>query len=160
MAEYKRPTWADTWMGVALLMGQRSRCVMAQVGAVIVNQDQRIVATGYNGSASNYGPAVLGTDCSSWCPRARGEVPRNGLYDACPAIHAEANAIAYVDRSAIKGGTIYVTRSCCMTCAKLISNSGIGRVVMRIIEDDLHRDPDAVMSYLQQCSISVKAIKE
>lgn len=144
-------------MNVAEIVALRSRCSRARVGAVVVSKNQRISATGYNGPAANWPHE---TDCSDWCPRAQGLAPLDNMYDACPSIHAEANALLYVDRSIVEGGTIYITAACCMQCAKLISNSGISRVVMKIREIDVHRKPEDVIAYLVKCSISVVTHKE
>jgi dCMP deaminase len=142
-------------MQIAETISKRSRCSRAQVGAVVVSSNQRICATGYNGPAANW---PLGTDCIEWCPRAKGEVPLDNTYDTCPSIHAESNALLYVDRSKVEGGTIYVTGACCMQCAKLISNSGIVKVVMKIRDIDVHRRPEDVIAYLEKCEIDVTTI--
>lgn len=148
-----RPSWDQVWMDIAETISGRSRCSRAQVGAVIVSSDQRISATGYNGPAANWPEPG---DCINWCPRAQGKTELDNTYDACPAIHAEANALLYVDRSRVEGGTIYVTGACCMQCAKLVSNSGISRVVMKIRDIDLHRKPELVVAYLEKCGIEVE----
>ena len=122
------------------------------MGAVIVSAEQRIVATGYNGPAAEWPEQG---ECINWCPRARGEAPLDNMYDACPAIHAEANALLYVDRSKSAGGTIYITAPPCMQCAKLISNSGLSKVVCRLRAVDLHRKPHDVLDYLRRCGIEV-----
>lgn len=155
---WRREAWSTTWLEVAEVMSRRSRCVRAQVGAVIVTPSQRIVSTGYNGPAATLERAEY-NQCDSWCPRARGEAPLDASYDACPALHAESNAIAYVDRSAVEGGTIYVTRACCMGCAKLISNSGLCRVVMRVTPEDEHRHPEVVAAYFRDCGIEIEVVK-
>ena len=152
-----RPSWEAIWMEVADVVSQRSRCSRAHIGAVIVDSNQRVCATGYNGPAANLG--VYG-DCVNWCDRAKGLTDLSSAYDGCPSIHAEANALLYVDRTSVQGGTIYVTGAPCMQCAKLISNSGLATVVCRIRETDKHRNPDAVLQYLRDCMISVTTIKD
>jgi deoxycytidylate deaminase len=82
------------------------------------------------------------------------------VYDACPAIHAEANALLYVDRSQVEGGTLYVTSAVCMQCAKLVSNSGVARVVMVVRGSDTHRNPHEVVAYLEKCGMRVSAVPE
>lgn len=139
-------------MRVADAVALRSRCSRAQIGAVVVSKDQRISATGYNGPASTL---PVDGDCINWCPRAQGATPLNNTYDSCPSIHAEANALLYVDRSRVEGGTIYITDAACYQCAKLISNAGIQRVVMRIGTRAAHRLPDDTVAYLKQCNIDV-----
>lgn len=145
-----RQSWDDTWIQVADVIAERSRCSRAHIGAVIVDDKKRVRATGYNGQASKL---MVAGDCINWCERAQGKTGLGSAYDGCPSIHAEANALLYVDRSAIEGGTIYVTAPPCMNCAKLISNSGIVRVVARIREKDYHRNPQQVLKYLEDCKI-------
>jgi dCMP deaminase len=77
------------------------------------------------------------------------------MYDACPSIHAEANALMYVDRSRIEGGTMYITDVACLQCAKLVSNSGVDRVVMRVSSTAAHRKPEATIDYLRRCDLEV-----
>jgi dCMP deaminase len=143
--------WSYTWMQVAHVVAQRSKCDRAQVGAVIVDQRQRIIATGYNGPAAGFPQAG---NCRSYCERANGVITP-GTYGWCPAIHAEANALLYVDRSAVEGGTLYCTHFPCMDCAKLISNSGLAKVYAPITDADAHRDPHKVMDYLTSCGLTV-----
>lgn len=157
----QRPDWDITWMSVADTIALRSRCSRAQIGAVIVSRNQRIASTGYNGPAASFPAVSLETGtCLDWCPRARGEAPLDNMYDACPAIHSEANALLYIDRSQAEGGTIYITDAACMQCAKLISNSGIVRVVMRISSTAAHRKPEATIAYFAKCGIDVTIVEE
>ena len=152
-----RPSWDETWLAVAETVSKRSRCSRAQMGAVIVSHDQHIVSTGYNGPAATWPEAG---DCMNWCERAQGKTPLDNMYDGCPAIHAEANALLYVDRSVSAFGTIYITSAPCTQCAKLISNSGIRRVVCRLRQADMHRRPYDVIDYLIKCGIEVLAIED
>lgn len=147
--------WSEIWFEVAKAIAGRSRCDRAQIGAVVVNNDNRIISTGYNGAAASY-PTEGG--CNNWCDRAKGLTGLSGAYDGCPSIHAEANALLYVDRSAIHGATIYVTAPPCMNCAKLISNSGISEIKCLIGPEDFHRDPKAVFRYLEQCGMKLTGI--
>ena len=166
-----RPSWDETWMSIAEDMSLRSPCSAAKVGSVIVDPANRPVSTGYNGPAANYEMThvdicdtegrVLRRDipgCETWCQK-RIDGLRGGSYElACPTIHAEANALMFADRRSYEGGTIYVTASCCADCAKLISNSGIHRVVMHITDADTHRDPHRVVNYLRRCGLLVDVV--
>lgn len=150
---------------VAQVMAQRSLCVRDKVGAVIVDANNRIVATGYNGPPTGYTHG--GQPCTEWCPRAQAamEVAALGvplmphhldsLYNDCPSLHAEANALAVCDRSVRVGGTIYVTSHCCMNCAKLIANSGLTVVNVRPKTLAAHRDPLTTYDFLEKCGIDV-----
>lgn len=147
-----RPSWDATWMRVALAVELRSRCSRAQVGAVIVTHDNRVVSSSYNGPPR--GLEVTG-QCDNWCPRAMGDAPLTADYSACESVHAEENAIARADYSMSQGGTIYVTRSTCINCARLIANAGIGRLVHKVTERDEHRDPEGVEVYLRKIGVEV-----
>lgn len=153
----ERLSWDQTWMRVAETVALRSRCSRAQIGAVIVDAKQRIASTGYNGQAA--GLKVEG-ECLNWCERAQGKTELTSAYEGCPSIHSEANALLYVDRSSVEGGTIYITGAPCMQCAKLISNSGLARVVARVKDSDAHRNPEVVLDYLVRCDILVETIKD
>lgn len=152
-----RPSWDKVWMDVADTIARRSRCSRAQIGAVVVSANQRVASTGYNGPAATLD--VEG-DCIEWCPRAQGLVPLDNMYDTCPSIHAEANALLYVDRSRIEGGTIYITDVACLQCAKLVSNSGVARVVMRVGSKAAHRKPEATIEYLKKCNVDVMILED
>jgi dCMP deaminase len=152
-----RPSWDAVWMIVADTVALRSRCSRAQIGAVVVSKDQRISSTGYNGPAATF-PAD--GECMNWCARAQGQTPLDNVYDSCPSIHAEANALLYVDRSRVEGGTVYITDAACIQCAKLISNSGISRVVMRVSTIAAHRNPEATIEYFAKCGIAVTIFED
>lgn len=141
-------------MHVADAVSARSLCVKASVGAVIVTSDNRVNSISYNGPAAGLkreGP------CSTWCRRAMSR-DMSSSYDTCDSIHAEANCIARADWTQIRGGTIYVTASPCMSCAKIISNSGLERAVILVGDEDAHRDPDTVISYLESCGMAVTRV--
>jgi len=139
-------------MDVADVLSRRSRCCRAQVGAVIVTEDNRANSLTYNGPAR--GDKVEG-DCSNWCPRVQND-DHSSDYGTCRSIHAEMNAIARADWSDVQGATIYVTGSMCINCAKAVANSGIVRVVHRVSDDRAYRQPEAVEDYLRSVGIDVE----
>lgn len=143
-------SWVNTWMTIAKVMKQRSKCVNAQVGAVIVGSDERIVATGYNGPPAGYSRDDQ-MRCSEFCDRPTSSNPCP-MYSDCTSVHAEINAIAYADRSRMEGGTIYVTNTPCWSCAKVIANSGIKHIVF---EKDKERDFERTRFLLEKCGIRV-----
>lgn len=63
-----RPTWDNTWLAVARDVAARSLCVRDQVGAVIVDSRNRIIATGYNGPPTGF--PHNDEKCDRWCSRA------------------------------------------------------------------------------------------
>jgi dCMP deaminase len=143
-----RPTWDVTWMSVAESISHRSRCVKRQAGAAIA-QGKRLISVGYNGPPADWEGANDDANwCNEFCPRTQRPVgTHNGNdYSNCVTVHAEANALLWCDRRDREGGALYVfPGSPCFDCAKLISNSGIQRVVLTPpLPQDLMRGNDAI----------------
>jgi dCMP deaminase len=134
-----RPSWDDYFMGIAAQVARRSTCDRARVGAIIV-KDRRILTTGYNGS-----PAGL-----AHCDEI-GHLMVNG--HCVRTLHAEQNAIiqAALHGVGVAGSTMYVTHQPCLTCAKMIINAGIRRVVFA----GHYPDPNAV-TFLQDAGVALE----
>ena len=151
----KRLNWNETWMQIAEVMAHRSECSLAQVGAVIVNAKNRVIATGYNGPPAN---AVIGELCELSCPRSHSPTSKTYGYGfGCISIHAEANALLFCDRSTIEGGTIYVTAVPCEDCTKLIANSGLAAVCF-IDDHRPHRPAMNIVMYLENHRITCEVM--
>lgn len=150
-----RVHWSKSWFNVAREVSQRSLCEGAQVGTVIVDKNNRVIATGYNGPPSGFDHE--NKTCSHWCQRqkdrASGAPVRYGL--SCPSIHSEANALMFADRRDYEGGSMYVTAACCEDCSKLVANSGIKTLYLMISEKDLLRGACRSIEFLIQCGIDV-----
>lgn len=146
-----RPTWKQTWMSVAETIALRSQCSKAQVGCVIVDEDQQVLAASYNGPppGTNYaGP------CSGWCKRAiTGESTPD--YSNCPSSHAEINAIARMPQTT-KPKTIYINRMCCFTCAKAIASASIKNVIYLDTSIDEHLNINDTVTFLNNAGIYVE----
>jgi dCMP deaminase len=152
-------------MEVADVIAKRSPCSRRQIGAVIVDPTNRVVATGYNGfpaglttplrPGSAIRPMRRNPSCEVDCPRAQPDAVPGIHYDDCLTIHAEANALMFCDRREREGGAIYVTSAVCRTCAKLVANSGLRMVVMRVEERDKHRDPSGSIKLLKDSGLHV-----
>ena len=111
-------SWSQYFMEIAKLSAKRSKDPSTQVGACIVNTENKIVGIGYNGF-----PNGIDDDELSWL--------RDGkyLHTKYPYVcHAEMNAIMKCTLLP-KNCTIYVTLFPCNECAKLIIQSGIKKVV-------------------------------
>ena len=113
-----RPSWDEYFMNIAKAVASRSTCSRRSVGALVV-RDKRILATGYNGA-----PAGL-----RHCDHTDGGDMRDG--HCARSTHAEQNAIVQAARhgTMIDGATVYCTAQPCLTCAKLLVNAGVKRVV-------------------------------
>ena len=112
-------------MEIAEATAKRSNCSRRHVAAVVV-KDRHILSTGYNGTPHGTPNCFAGG-----CPRCSGAAESGTHLEECLCVHAEQNAIcqAAFHGIALDGATIYVTLSPCLTCAKLIVNSGIREVV-------------------------------
>jgi len=111
-------TWDEYFMGLAHLSGKRSKDPNTQVGACIVDGDNKVVSIGYNGLPRGCDDAKY-----PW-QREGGFLNTKYAY----VVHAELNAILNSPRS-VKGCTIYVSLFPCNECAKAIIQSGIKKVV-------------------------------
>lgn len=157
----ERSSWEKTWLSVARCVQERSLCVRDKVGAVIIDVNNRIVATGYNGPPNGFNHQER--PCTKWCPRAITSVAAylgtpgelNPSYNDCPSLHAEANALMVCDRRDRECGTIYLTSHPCMSCAKLIANSGLETLVVKPMSLAAHREPQRVYDFLEKCGITV-----
>jgi len=121
----QRPDWDTYFMGIAKMAALRANCCRRQVAAVIVH-DHRIISTGYNGT-----PRGVRNCFEGGCARCAGDVKSGVALEECICVHAEQNAICQAAYHGIRtaGASIYVTLSPCLTCCKLIINSGIREVV-------------------------------
>lgn len=105
------------YMKTAQTFAELSSAQRLHVGAIVV-KDDRIISIGYNGMPSGW---------SNVCE----DVSEDGtLKTKSEVLHAETNAIAKLARSNESGlgADIFITHSPCLECAKLIYQSGIGKV--------------------------------
>lgn len=125
--------------GILELMEKRGTCGRLKVAALIV-MDNRVIATGYNGTPSG--------------------LPHCGEYWGCDpskpctaAIHAEANAIYFCAKHGIStlDSTIITSASPCIKCAEAIIQAGISCVIYR----DEFRDTSGI-ELLIKAGIKVK----
>lgn len=120
-----RPTWDQYFMTITRQVAERSTCLRAKVGAVIV-RDKNILATGYNGSPAGL-PHCLDVGCLVY----RSVTPGGETEENCfRTIHAEINAIAQAAKNgaAIRDADIYITHTPCIHCFKVLINTGIKRI--------------------------------
>lgn len=120
-----RPSWDEYFMQIARVVATRSTCLRRHVGAVLV-KDKRILTTGYNGA-----PRGLPHCLEVGCLREQLGIPSGERQELCRGLHAEQNAIiqaAYYGVS-IEGATLYCTHQPCITCAKMLINAGIKKII-------------------------------
>ncbi len=123
---YKRPSWDDYFLEVANAAAKRATCNRGRSGCVIV-KDKQILATGYVGSVKGF------EHCDDVGHLFKKVIHQNGkITQHCVrTIHAEQNAICQAAKNGtpIKGATLYCKMTPCRTCAMLIINCGIKKVV-------------------------------
>ena len=122
----KRPDWDNYFLEIADLVATRSTCRRRQVGAVLV-RDKRILTTGYNGA-----PANLRHCLEIGCLREERGIPSGERQELCRGLHAEQNAIIQgaLHGVSIIGAILYVTCQPCVTCAKMLINCKVSRIVI------------------------------
>lgn len=127
------PNWSQYFMEIAKSVSIRSKDPMTQVGAVIVNKDNHIIGTGYNGFA----PGMIETP-ELW--------ERPLKYEH--VIHAEANAVLNCI-GPIAGGKCYVTLYPCKECAKILAGARVKKVYYA---DDKYKS-DITVDIFKRCGI-------
>jgi dCMP deaminase len=120
-----------------MLFAQRATCSRNQVGVVIAKEG-RILVTGYNGAPAGMPHCNHTCWCTSFAFAEPHDVDETRPHEEqCPlkpcvvAVHGEANAIAWAARNGVptQGADLFTTVSPCYSCAQLIINAGIIRVV-------------------------------
>jgi len=113
-------------MQVADAISQRATCDRGRSGCVIA-RDRQLLVTGYVGS-----PAGL-PHCDDVGHQLKKVVHEDGhtTQHCVRTVHAEQNAICQAAKLgvSINGATLYCRMTPCRTCAMLIINCGIVRVV-------------------------------
>lgn len=128
MAEkgYVRPTWDEYFMEVADAISKRATCDRGRSGCVVA-KDRQILVTGYVGSPQGF------PHCDEVGHQLRSTVHEDGhrTQHCVRTVHAEQNAICQAAKRgiAIEGATLYCRMTPCRTCAMLLINCGIVRVV-------------------------------
>lgn len=112
-----RKDWNNYFIDLAETVAERATCDRAHVGCVLVNDEHRIVSTGYNGSVAK----------NPHCDEI-GHTMRDGHCIA--TIHAEMNAILYCAKEGIKlkGTTCFITHFPCLNCTKALIQAGIKKI--------------------------------
>jgi dCMP deaminase len=136
--------WADRFLQLAEHIAEWSHDPRTKVGAVIVDDKNRVVSIGYNGFP-------------------RGVADREDRYNDRPTkhlfvCHAERNALDNAPLS-VEGCTMYVPLLPCNECAKSIIQCGISRVITRTPNRPDTFNWDVTLKMFEEAGISV-AYKE
>jgi dCMP deaminase len=148
----ERPSWDNYFMTITRQVAERSTCLRAKVGAVIV-RNRSILATGYNGS-----PAGLPHCTDVGCLIYESRTPAGDVEQNCyRTIHAEMNAITQAAKngSAINDADIYVTHTPCIHCMKVLINTGV-----RTVFYDRPYKLETVGDLLQHARLKLVQIKD
>lgn len=136
----------QAYMATAKIFAELSHARRLHVGAIIV-KDDRIISIGYNGM-----PAGWDNNCEHEIHQSVNQID---LVTKPEVLHAETNAIAKLARSSDSGldADIFITHAPCLDCAKLIYQSGIGRVFF----GEAYRDTSGI-DFLKNSNIQVEQI--
>lgn len=150
---YIRPTWDEYFMEVARTIAKRATCDRGRSGCVIA-RDRQLLVTGYVGS-----PIGL-----PHCDEV-GHLMKKVIHDddsvsqhCMRTVHAEQNAICQAAKLgvALDGATVYCKMTPCRTCAMLIINCGIKRVVCEkkyhrgVESEQMFRDAGIMLEYFEE----------
>ena len=150
--KHSRPNWDEYFMEVARVVGTRGTCDRGRAGAVLV-KNKRILTTGYVGA-----PAGL-AHCDEVGHMLVDTIDGNGekTKHCVRTTHAEQNAIvqAALHGVSTEGAMLYVKFVPCFSCAKMIINAGIKRVVA---EKDYHTS-ELTKDFFKQAGVELVILK-
>jgi len=140
----ERVSKINYYLDIAETISERGTCNRKNYGCIIVKNDE-IIATGYTGAPRGRKNCIdLG-----YCVKKK-TLPdtRHGGYDACRSVHAEQNAMLSAPRRDMIDASLFLVgirkdtgsyeegASPCQMCRKLIINSGIKKVYVRINKEN------------------------
>ena len=145
--------WNDYFFDMAKNCATSSNCIRAQVRDVIVGEDKKIKATGYNGTPSK----VVSCMENGECYRVKNNIQSGTRYETCRSIHAEQNAIIQAGQDRCKNATMYIYghQMICILCKRFIVQSGIKDVYLKkddnspivyVTVDDIRRELNSTMA--------------
>ncbi|MBL1218601.1 MAG: deoxycytidylate deaminase [Planctomycetes bacterium] len=111
--QQRRPSWDEYYMTLVEQVSRRSPDPSTKHGCVLVDCENRVISTGYNGPVAGLPNDVV-------------PLERPAKYDWM--IHAEDNAVAFA-RCDLRGATAYVTGAPCSACFRRLLQVGVKRIV-------------------------------
>jgi dCMP deaminase len=141
--------WDKYYLRMSQLVATAGTCSRRQVGCILVDKKNRILATGFNGVPSFFPHCrTRPGEHPSLAVKCPGALARSGTdLDKCLASHAERNALTQC-RNSDDIHTVYCTASPCISCVKDLMNTGAKRIVF--LEEYPH--PESKTLWLQQCT--------
>ncbi|AUF82103.1 cytidine deaminase-like superfamily protein [Tetraselmis virus 1] len=137
------PSWDEYFLNIAKEVSVRSIDPSTKHGCVLVDQDNRIIATGYNGPVSGIPHELI-------------DFTRPNKYTwMC---HAEQNALCFA-RCDLRGATAYITGRPCAPCFRQMLQSGITRIVYGSVNSVCISDYDAKACDMMAQSKGVTMVK-
>jgi dCMP deaminase len=138
-----RPTREQYFMLLAVATRERANCLRRHVGAVLV-ADQRIIATGYNGTPTGF-PNCDEGGCHR-CAHPDDYAEGRG-YDVCVCVHAEQNAVLQAAKLgySVQGSACYSTLRPCFGCLKELYQAGVTSI--RYLNEWTPSDPVDAAAY-------------
>lgn len=123
---HTRPSWDEYFMTIMEAVATRATCDRGRSGCVIV-RDRQILVTGYVGAPRGI------PHCDDIGHQMKTMIHEDGhsTQHCVRSAHAEQNAIIQAAKTgmAIENSTLYCRMTPCSTCAKMIINAGIKRIV-------------------------------
>lgn len=146
----KFTNWDYRFMQMAELVASWSKDISHKIGAVIVDKNNRIISTGFNGFAK----------------KIKDSKKRLAIKDIKRTLmlHAEVNAILYAKKD-LTDCTIYVYGlPCCCNCASTIIQSGIKKVIYKNtrnggVSDYWHKNINMALALFKEAGVKVKEMR-
>lgn len=147
MENLERLSWHKLFLEMCRLISQKSKDPSTKTGCVIVDKNNSVLSTGFNGF-----------------PRGVADLPeryhdRKLKYQMIA--HCDANAIFAAARIGIslEGSTMYLTAPPCAECAKAIIQAGIKKVIWPV-DNAFESNPEVMQRWKESLEIAELMAKE
>lgn len=148
IVEINQPSWIDYFLSIALLVSLRSKDGQTKVGAVLVDDHNHIISTGYNSFPSGMPDSIL--------PNMR-----PNKYDFM--VHAEQCMILNCSKSVwdVNEATAYITMKPCFECLKSMINFNIKKIyyIEGETSKETQKNKDKFDLFLHESKIELISVK-
>ena len=135
-------SWDEYFMALAEICALRSKDPSTRVGACLVDENNKVIALGYNGM-----PIGCEDKKMPW-----GKDEKEYLNNKYPFVcHAELNAILNSKGKIFKTAVLYTTLFPCNECAKAIIQSGIEKIIYK---ENKYKDKDSFIAAKKMFDLS------